>query len=70
MNARIAYVDIVAAGVRSRLCTAYSPHTGYSDECVQEMYTLLSAIRHESKQRSMMFLLGGDFNAEVGQARG
>eukprot|EP00973_Karenia_brevis_P050476 7005828-Karenia_brevis.AAC.1 len=42
------------------------PHSGHSDDDVDEMYGLLENQCAEAKQRKYLITLAGDFNAEVG----
>ena len=64
---RLAYVDMfIKNNERIRIVSAYFPHSGYADKHIQKMYDLLSQIKEEAKKKKMFVVIGGDFNAQVG----
>ena len=56
-------------GYRFRLVVVYFPHRRYSVAAVEEVYRDLSEIVAEARKAGRRVLLGGDFNAVVGQRR-
>jgi len=67
VDERIAFLDIDIHSWKLRIITAYFPHTGYSDACVQRMYDTLSTIISEGRKAHLHIILAGDFNAQVGK---
>lgn len=59
-------MDINIGKLKLRVVTAYLPHGGYNDTQIQRIYTTLTAIHQECKKERRIFVLNGDFNAEVG----
>ena len=67
INERVAYLRIIKHGIKLTIIGVYFPHTGYSDDKVQEMYDLLVPIIDEARSRKDHIIVGGDFNAEIGR---
>ena len=67
INERIAYLDIKVRTWKFRIVTAYFPHSGYSDACVQNVYDTLSTITEEARAQHLHIVITGDFNAQVGK---
>ena len=68
VNERGAYIDITCERLhlRLRIATAYFPHSGYADQHVQTIYTILTGIHEEAKKDHRLFILSRDFNAVTG----
>ena len=64
VDARTAYLDVNIPVAKLRIVTTYFPHSGYADSHVQSIYTTLTAIQRECKDRRL--IICGDFNAETG----
>ena len=65
IDERICYLDLETHSSKIRIITAYFPHSGYRDTCVQRTYDTLSAIIQDAQTRNMNVMLSGDFNAQV-----
>ena len=66
VNNRLAFLDIKSRNFSGRVVSAYFPHSGYSDQHVQSMYTIISQVKLEATSKKVNFILGADCNAEVG----
>ena len=65
LNNRLAYAHVSKKGVHAVLVVAYFPDSSYPDSAIQTMYDVLTEVRKAHKKHTY-FLIGGDFNAEVG----
>ena len=52
-------------GKKLRVVAVYMPHTGYSEEKVDEIYEILDSIIDDARKKNMHVILGGDWNAKV-----
>ena len=55
--------------MRISLVVVYMPHCGYIDDDVQEIYDILEQLHEEARKRKRIFVVGGDWNAEVQSVR-
>ena len=67
INERIAYIRIAKGRLKMTVVAVYFPHTGYSDDAVQLIYDALGEVVGEAKARKESIIVGGDFNAEIGE---
>ena len=66
IDERVAFMDISADGTDYRLIVTYFPHSGYADYHVERLYSILSELHLEAKDKRLEIIIGGDFNADVG----
>ena len=43
------------------------PHGGYSDQDIEEMYSMIDGVLDDARKKQRIVILGGDWNAEAGQ---
>jgi endonuclease/exonuclease/phosphatase family metal-dependent hydrolase len=67
LNERVSYLRLKVGRKTFVVIGAYFPHTGYPDHDVEEMYATISSILEQCKQKKELVLIGGDFNAEIGE---
>ena len=65
ISERIGVLELDIQSVRLSLAVVYMPHCGYSDESVQEIYDMLEQLHQEARKGKRVFIIGGDWNAEV-----
>ena len=66
IDERLAYINLQIHNVAYRFVTTYFPHGGYGDAAVQQMYAMIDECHADAKRKRQHFILGGDFNADVG----
>ena len=66
IDERVAFMDISVDGTDYRLIATYFPHSGYADYHVERLYSILSELHLEAKDKRLDVIIGGDFNADAG----
>ena len=69
INERVATLTLRKHKFKVQIVGVYFPHCGYSDECVQQVYDILTNVLHEARTSKDHVVIAGDFNAEVGKKR-
>ena len=67
LNERVSYLRLKVKHRIFVIIGAYFPHTGYPDHEVEEVYSAISSILEHCKKRKELVIVGGDFNAEIGE---
>ena len=67
VNERICYVDLDVHKWKLRLIALYMPDHNYSNKHVEQVYMTLDTIIAEGIKHGRHYIIGGDFNAEVGK---
>ena len=65
VNERMAVLRLKIGKTTMRVMVVYFPHSGYADAEVDKIYRTMSAVHSKCRLNSEMFIVGGDFNAEV-----
>jgi hypothetical protein len=64
---RLCWADIKMGNCSFRLVSTYMPHAWYPDADVEWVYRELSTCKRAAALKHLCFIVGGDFNAVVGQ---
>ena len=66
INERVATLTLRKNQFRIKIIGVYFPHSGYSDESVQQVYDTVAHELHEQHTSKDHVVVAGDFNAEIG----